>query len=546
MGKTLEIMQPFTRALNKSHLIAAGFSYDDLQKPIIAVANSWNEFNHGHVQHKALAEWVKAGIRSAGGLPIEFHTPGPCDGLAVGNPGMHFILPTRELISHTIEATVRGHPIFDGLVLISSCDKITPGMLIAAARLKMPTIHIAGGPAIPAISFAESRRLRAEFLKGNLSERQLAEGNAELYSTSGNCAYIGTANTMNSLAEALGLALPGSAVAPANSHRRARFAEDSGKQIVKLVEMGLTSDRIMTRAGFNNTLRVAAAIGGSSNYVLHMPAIASRAGITLTLDDINRINQETPLLCRIAPNGQHSVVDLDRAGGIPVVMKELGQLLELDVLTVTGKTLGENLEEIPHADGEVIHRIDAPAYKEGGIVILHGNLAPQGAVVKRSAVDPDLWHYRGPARLFHSEQDCIEAVQNGNYREGDVLVVCYEGPVGGPGMREMHRLSNVLKALTRRIALVTDGRFSGADSGLMIGYVTPEAARGGAIGIVKDGDEIEINLEQRTLTLNIPPAELQQRLQNFTPLRKESFSELLDCYQELVGPASEGAIWRVG
>ncbi len=543
MGKTLEKMQPFTRALNKSHLIAAGFSYDDLQKPIIAVANSWNEFNHGHVQHNAIGEWVKAGIRAAGGLPIEFHTPGPCDGLAVGNPGMHFILPQRELIAHTVEATLKAHPVFDGLVLISSCDKINPGMLIAAARMKMPAIHIAGGPAIPAISFAESKRLRSEFLKGNLDERQLAEGNAELYATAGSCAYIGTANTMTCLAEAMGMALPGSAVAPANSHRRGRFAEDTGKQIVRLVEMGLSSDMIMTPASLSNALRVAAAIGGSSNYVLHMPAIAASAGIPLTLEDINRINQETPLLCRLAPNGQHSVVDLDRAGGIPAVMKELETLLDLDVLTVTGKTLGENLAHATRADGEVIHRIDAPAYKEGGIVILHGNLAPRGAVVKRSAVDPELWHYRGPARVFHSEQDCIDAIQGGSYREGDVLVVNYEGPVGGPGMREMHRLSNVLKSLAGRIALVTDGRFSGADSGLMIGYVTPEAASGGAIGVVQDGDLVEIDLQTRSLTLDISAAELQERLKAFTPLHKETHSVLLDCYRELVGPASEGAMW---
>ena len=361
------------------------------------------------------------------------------------------------------------------MVMISSCDKITPGILIAAARLKMPVIHVAGGPSIPAISFAESKRLRAEFLKGNLSERELAEGNAELYSTAGNCAYIGTANTMNSLAEALGMALPGSALAPANSHRRARFCEDSGKQIVQLVEQGITSDQIMTAAAFNNALRVAAAIGGSSNYVLHMLAIAARAGIPLTLQDINQANQDTPLLCQIAPNGPYSVVDLDRAGGILALMKELSPLLDLNVMTVTGSTLGENLKNAPEPGRDVIHSLQEPVYKEGGIVILRGNLAPGGAVVKRSAVDPEMWQYRGPARVFHSEQDCIQAVQDGDVQEGEVLVVAYEGPVGGPGIREMHRLSNVLKAMQQRIALITDGRFSGADSGLMIGYVTPEA-----------------------------------------------------------------------
>lgn len=543
MGKKLEQMQPFTRALNKSHLIAAGFSYEDLNKPIIAIANSWNEFNHGHTQHKALSQSIKAGILAAGGLPIEFHTPAPCDGLAVGNSGMHYILPTRELVANTIEATISGHPIFDGLVLISSCDKITPGMLIAAARLKMPVIHVAGGPSIPAISFAESKKLRSEFLNGRISERELAEGNAELYSTAGNCAYIGTANTMNSLAEALGLALPGSALAPAASHRRIKFCEETGKQIVYLAEKGITSEQIMTPAAFANAIRVAAALGGSSNYVLHMPSIARRAGIQLTLDDIDRINQTTPLLVEIAPNGPYSVVDLDRAGGIPAVMKELSHLLALDVMTVTGKTLGENLTNIPEPDRRIIHPRQQPVASEGGIVILHGNIAPEGAVVKRSAVPQELYQYSGPARVFHSEQDCILSVQNGEVNEGDVLVVAYEGPKGGPGMREMHRLSNVLKAMKTRIALITDGRFSGADSGLMIGYITPEAAVGGPIGIIRDGDIIDIDLNQKRLNLRISDEELNQRLKNFVPKKKVSFSEFLDSYSQQVGPASEGAIW---
>lgn len=543
MGKKLEQMQPFTRALNKSHLIAAGFSYDDLDRPIIAIANSWNEFNHGHTQQKTLSQYVKAGILAAGGLPIEFHTPGPCDGLAVGNAGMHYILPTRELVANTIEATVSGHPVFDGLVLISSCDKITPGMLIAAARLKMPTIHIAGGPSIPAISFEESKRLRSEFLNGRVDERTLAEGNAELYSTAGNCPYIGTANTMNSIAEALGLALPGSSLAPATSHRRIRFCEETGKQIVHLAGLGLTSEQILTPQAFTNALRVVAALGGSSNYVLHMPAIARRAGIELTLDDIDRINQTTPLLAKIAPNGPYSVVDLDRAGGIPAVMKELAELMALDALTVTGKTLAENLADLPPTDHDIIHTRQQPLANEGGIVILHGNLAAEGAVVKRSAVPSELYVYSGPARVFHSEQDCIDSVQNGEAQEGDVLVVAYEGPKGGPGMREMHRLSNILKAMKTRIALITDGRFSGADSGLMIGYVTPEAAVGGPIGVIQNGDIIDIDLHHKRLDLRISDEELAARLKGFQPEKKASFSELLDQYSQRVGPASEGAIW---
>lgn len=543
MGKKLEKMQPFTRSLCKSHLISAGFSYDDLGKPIIGIANSWNEFNHGHMEQKAMSRWIKSGIIAAGGVPVEFHTPGPCDGLAVGNPGMHFILPTRELVADVIEATIMAHPIFDGLVLISSCDKITPGMLIAAARLKMPAIHIAGGPSIPAISFEEKSRIRRAFLESKISERELAEGNAELYSTPGNCAYIGTANTMNCIAEALGMALPGSSLAPAISHRRMNYCTTAGKQIVHLTELGLTSDKIMTMDAFHNAICVAAALGGSSNYVLHMPSIAYRAGVELTLNDIDKINHKTPLLCQIAPNGPYSVIDLDRAGGIPAVMNELKPLLNLNTMTVSGKTLHENLANVPENDHSIIHSINEPIRKEGGIVILHGNLAPEGAVVKRSAVDPEMYLYTGPARVFHSEQDCIKYVKEGQANDGEVLVVIYEGPKGGPGMREMHRLSNVLKAIMSRIALITDGRFSGADSGLMIGYVTPEAAAGGPIGVVHDGDIIEINLNQQTLILKIPDEELRRRLANFTPLEKTCFSELLDKYKEKVGPAAEGAIW---
>ena len=543
MGKALEQMEKFTRALNKSHLIAAGFTYDDLQKPIIAIANSWNEFNHGHTIHRELAEWVKKGVRRAGGTPMEFNAPGPCDGLAVGNPGMHYILPTRELVSSVVEATVRGHPVFDGMVMISSCDKINPGMLIAAAQLDIPAIHLAGGPSLPAISFAESRQIRKDFLEGKLSDRELAEGNARLYSTHGSCAYIGTANTMTVMAEALGMALPGSALAPAASEKRKLFAQSSGEQVVRLAEIGLTPNRIMTREAFINSIRVAAALGGSTNYVIHIIATAKRAGVGIHLEDIDEINCGTPLLAEIAPNGPYSVIDLDKAGGIPAVMKELSAHLHLDALTVTGKTLAENLESAPEPDRRIIHSMQEPVDKEGGIVILRGNLAPGGAIVKRSAVPAELHHYSGPARVFSSEQDCIQAIDDGQVREGEVLVVKYEGPRGGPGMREMHRLSNRLKALKTRIALVTDGRFSGADSGLMIGHVTPEAAEKGAIGVVEDGDVIEIDLSARKLNLLLPDEELKKRLEQFIPQPRPLNSELMQHYRERVGCAADGAIW---
>ncbi len=543
MGKKLEQMDLFTRALSKSHLIACDFSYEDLQKPIIAIANSWNEFNHGHIYQQEISRWVKAGVIAAGGTPMEFHTPAPCDGLAVGNPGMHYILPTRELIANVIEATISAHPIFDGLVLISSCDKITPGMLISAAQLKMPTIHIAGGPSIPEIDFKKKSNIRKAFLEGKISEKKLAEQNSLLYSTPGNCPYIGTANTMNSIAEALGLALPGSSLAPTVSARRTNFAEESGKQIVKLVKNDITADKILTKKSFENAVRVATAIGGSSNYILHVIAIANRAGIDLSLEDIDRLNQTTPLLTQIAPNGPYSIIELDRAGGIKAIMNEIRNLLYLDIITVTGHSLRKNLENTPEPDRLIIKSFRNPIGKEGGIVILHGNLAPQGAIVKRSAVNPELYTFSGPARVFTNEQDCINSVREGVIKDGEVLIVRYEGPRGGPGMKEMHRLSNVLDVMKSRIALITDGRYSGADKGLMIGYVTPEASCGGPIGIVNDGDIIEINLNKKTLNLMISNEELQKRLDNFTPTLKTTDSELLNKYRKEVGPASKGAVW---
>jgi len=348
---------------------------------------------------------------------------------------------------------------------------------------------------------------------------------------------------MNSVAEALGLALPGSSLAPTVSARRANFAEDSGKQIVQLVEKGITADKILTREAFENAVRVAAAIGGSSNYVLHIPAIAKRAGIDLSLEDIDRLNQTTPLLTQIAPNGPYSIIELDKAGSIKAVMNEIRSLLNLDVVTVTGHLLRENLENTPEPDRSIIKPFNEPIGKEGGIVILHGNLAPQGAVVKRSAVNPELYTFSGPARVFTSEQDCINAVRERVIREGEVLIVRYEGPRGGPGMSEMHRLSNVLDVMKSRIALITDGRYSGADRGLMIGHVTPEAYCGGPIGIVNDGDIIEINLNKKTLNLIISNEELQRRLDNFTPTPKTTDSELLNRYRKEVGPASKGAVW---
>jgi dihydroxy-acid dehydratase len=548
MGHQLEQMQDFTRALAKSHLIAAGYTYEDLDKPIIAIANSWNEFNHGHVRQKELVEAIKAGVREAGGTPVEFHTPGPCDGLAVGNPGMHYILPTRELVADVVEATVRAHPIFDGLVLLSSCDKVIPGMLMAAARLDLPTIHLAGGPAIPAISFAESRRLRQEFLQGRLSERALAEGNAELYSTSGSCPYMGTANTMACLAEAMGMALPGSALAPAASHRRIRFAAQTGRQIVALVEHGVTCRQILTPQAIANAVRVAAAIGGSSNYVLHLPAIAKEAGFDLTFDEIDALNQVTPSLCEVNPNGQYSAVDLDRAGGVPAVMSELRRALDWKAMTVTGKNVIENLAEIQvegvgAGKSQVLHSAKSPVYAEGGMVVLHGNLAPGGAVVKQSAVSPGMLRHTGPARVFESEEAVRDSLMARAVGPGDVLVIRNEGPRGGPGMREMSIPAAVLvgMGLGDSVAMVTDGRYSGATRGPCVGHVCPEAYVGGPIAAVRDGDLVEIDIPARRLSLHVPEREIARRLAEWRPPPPALRHGFLGLYSRLASQADRGA-----
>lgn len=541
MGHNLDALPRYTRALVKSHLLACGLGFDDVERPIIAVANSWNEFNHGHRAQRELAEEVKRGIRDAGATPLEFNTIGPCDAFAQGNAGMSYILPSREVVADSVELTVRGHSVFDGLVAISSCDKITPGMLMAMFRLDLPAIHISAGPCRPAISFAESKKIRNSFIRREIDERTMAEGSAQLYGGGGICSYIGTANTMNCMAEALGMSLPGAATAPVGTAKRKELAYQTGLAAVAAYRAGRKPSSFVTADSFENAIRVAAAISGSLNLLLHMPAAAAELGIPLDFAKIDAYNDSTPLLCTINPNGPHSMADLDDAGGIPAVMKELAGLLRLDAGTVEGKSVRDVAGAAQVRDADVIRSVGQPVEAKGGLVVLTGNIAPDGAAMRRSLMR-GTGRFSGKARVFDSEEEASGALEAGKVADGSVVLIRYEGPKGGPGMREMHRITDVVRSIGDRVAVVTDGRFSGASGGIAVGYVSPEAAAGGPIGAVRDGDEILIDVEAKRLDALVPAEEWERRLREFRPRpRREGVARTLRDYAARVGPTNLGA-----
>jgi dihydroxy-acid dehydratase len=540
MGKKLEALPRFTKALIKSHLLSCGWSYDDLNKPIIAIANSWNEFNHGHIPQRQIADKVKDGIRLAGGLPLEFNTIGPCDALAQGHESMKFILPSREIIADSVEVMIRSQNIVDGMVLISSCDKITPAMLMAAFRLDLPSIHICSGTCIPNISFAESKRLRKEFLERKISERELVEGNAGLYPHPGICPYMGTANTMDIFTEALGLSISGSSTIPAMTSERMHCAERTGQLAVGLAESGKKPSTFIYERSFRNALVVLAAASGSLNHLLHVPAIAHQMGIKLDFDDIAEINNITPQLCTVNPSGPHSIVDLHKAGGVPSLIKELQPLLDIQCLNVEGKSLEQIARDATNRDPAIIHTLNSPVAHHGGILVLKGNIAHQGAALRLSTIPEGMFHFTGPARVFNSEEEATSAMEANSITEGSVIVVRYEGPKGGPGMREMHRLAGAF--FGKQIAIVTDGRFSGATGGLSIGYLCPEAAQGGEIACIQDGDEIEIDVQQRSINVKLEDSVLKERLQNLVTITQPVDSNILREYAGTVGSAYNGAL----
>lgn len=532
-------------------LKACGFTEDELDRPLIAVVNSWTNLVPGHVHLNQVADAVEAGVRMAGGTPLQFHTIAICDGVAMGHEGMRYPLPSRDLIAASIEMMVEAHRL-DAMVLVGSCDKIVPGMLMAAGHLNIPTIFVNGGPMLPGCYRGEKitgrRALEMQFLNMLLGpseelEKQTRELSEVVVPGCGSCQGMYTANTMCCIAEVLGMSLTGAATIPAVDARRLRVAKQSGMQIMKLLEQDIKPRDIMTYEAFENAIRVDMALGGSTNTVLHLPAIASQVGVDIPLELFDRISRETPHLCNMDPSGPYTVQDLDEAGGIPAVLKELGDNLHLDTLTVTGKTLGENIREAEVINREVIRPRDNPVHEEGGIAILKGTLAPDGAVVKQAGVDPKMLRFEGQARVFDSEEDALAAIMDRKIEPGEVIVIRYEGPRGGPGMKEMLKPTAALigTGLGNDVALVTDGRFSGATRGPCIGHVDPEAMNGGPIAVVKDGDPISIDIPNRRLDLKIPEEELQERLKQWTPPEPKVKKGVLNVYSKIVNPTSKGA-----
>ena len=538
------------RAPHRSLFKALGFTDEELKKPLIGIANSFNEIVPGHIHLRQIVSAVKAGVREEGGVPVEFGVIGVCDGIAMNHEGMKYSLPSREIISDSIEIMSMAHA-FDGLVLVTSCDKVTPGMLMVMFRINIPSIIIAGGPMLLG-SYKGKRANLISVFEGigkvkakEMTEEELMELEACACPTCGSCAGMFTANSMNCLSEAIGLALPGNGTIPAVFADRIRLAKETGKKIMELVKKNLTPKKLITKESFENAIAVDMALGCSTNTVLHLLAIAKEAGIDISLKTFDEISKKTPVLAKLIPAGEHGVVDLHFAGGIPAVMKELSKLgiIHLDVKTVTGKTLRENLKEVKVLNYEVIRPVENPYHKEGGIAILYGSLAPEGAVVKTSAIVPKMLKYSGRAKVFNSEEEAYQAILEGKIKPGDVVVIRYEGPKGGPGMREMLSPTSAIigMGLGDSVALITDGRFSGGTQGACIGHVSPEAAEGGPIALVEEGDIIEIDIPQRRLDLKISEKELERRRKKWKPLQKK-LKGVLKKYYNLVQSGAKGAI----
>lgn len=519
-----EIKRGFKRASHRSLLKALGITDSDMDKPFIAVVNSFTTVVPGHIHLNQIADAVKTGVRVAGGVPFEFNTIAICDGLAMGHEGMRYSLPSREVIADSVEIMVQAHK-FDGMVLVTNCDKVTPGMLIAAARLDVPSIVVTGGPMLAGRFNGEKVGLAAiseavgKFVAGKISEEELKRLEDVACPGCGSCSGMYTANTMACLTEALGMSLPGCGTALAVSALKLRIARESGERILDLIKEDLKPSDIMTAKAFENAIMVDMAIGGSTNAVLHLSAIANEMGVPLSLTLFDEISRRVPHLCNMSPSGPYALEDLDASGGIPALMKELSSLLHLDAVTVTGKTVEHNIEKASVTNAEVIRPLSNPVHKEGGIAILRGNLAPKGAVIKTAAVSSGILIHKGPAKIFNSEEEAMKAIVSQKIKPGDVVVIRYEGPKGGPGMREMLSPTATISGmgLSESVALITDGRFSGATRGPCIGHVSPEAAEGGPIATLKDGDTIEINIPKRTLRVELKEKELENRLKSWKP-----------------------------
>ena len=545
------IVDGFSNAPHRSLYHALGLTKEELERPLIGIVSSYNEIVPGHMNIDKITEAVREGVLLAGGTPIVFPAIAVCDGIAMGHIGMKYSLVTRDLIADSTESMVMAHG-FDGLVMIPNCDKNVPGLLMAAARLNIPTVFVSGGPMLAGRVDGKKRSLSAMFeatgayAAGKIDDDKLEEFVNKVCPTCGSCSGMYTANSMNCLTEVLGMGLKGNGTIPAVYSDRIILAKHAGMQVMECVKKNIRPRDILTNEAFENAIAADMAIGCSTNSMLHIPAIATECGIKIDLDLINVVSERTPNICHLAPAGPTYMEDLNEAGGIYAVMKELldAGLLNGDVMTVTGKTLAQNVKDSRVIDPEVIRPLDNPFSKEGGLAILKGNLAPDGCVVKRSAVAPEMLVHEGPARCFNSEEEAIRYIYDGKVSPGDVIVIRYEGPAGGPGMREMLSPTSAIAGagLDKEVALITDGRFSGATRGASIGHISPEAVSGGTIAYVKDGDIISINIPEYKIELKVSDEELEERKKTMTPPERPELSGYLKRYAKMVSSADKGAI----
>ncbi len=544
------------RAPHRGLMKALGYTDREISQPLIGIANSANELIPGHMHLDSIVSAVKAGISMAGGTPMEFSTIGICDGIAMNHKGMHYSLASRELIADSIEVSATAHP-FDAIVMVPNCDKIVPGMLMAAARLNIPAIFISGGPML-AGRHPQDRTKKIDLISifeavgavktGKMSEQELLEVENAACPTCGSCAGMFTANSMNCLTEAIGMALPGNGTIPAPMSSRLRLAKQAGIKVMELLEKEITPSKVMTREAFMNSLAVDMALGCSTNTVLHLKAIAAEAGVDIPLELINEVSKKTPHLCSLSPGGKDHIEDLDAAGGIQAVLKELADnnMINTELITATGSTIAQNLETVSVKYPEVVRPVADPYHKEGGLAVLFGNIAPEGCVVKQSAVLPEMMTHQGPARVFDSEEDATQAIMDRQINPGDVIVIRYEGPAGGPGMREMLTPTSAIAGmgLDDKCALITDGRFSGGTKGASIGHVSPEATQGGLIAIVQENDQIQIDIPNKTIELLVPKEEIETRFSTWEKPEPKIKTGYMARYARMVSSAGNGAIFK--
>ncbi|WP_288640632.1 dihydroxy-acid dehydratase [uncultured Methanosphaera sp.] len=544
------IKKGINRTSHRSLLRACGLDDNDMKKPFIGIANSYTDIVPGHIHLKDLVQEVKEVIRLEGGVPFEFDTMAVCDGIAMNHEGMYYSLPSREIIANTVESMAMAHQ-FDALILMPTCDKVVPGMIMAAARLNIPAIVITGGPMMPGkfhgetVDFINVTEAVGATQSGKMSEEDLYELERCACPGAGSCAGLFTANTMACLTETMGMSLPGCATAHAVSDKKVEIARASAKKIFTLLENDIKPSDILTQEAFENAIKVDLALGGSTNTTLHIPAIANEVdGVDVTIDLFDKLSHEVPYICSIRPGGNNRMIDVENAGGIPAVMKNMESILNTDCITCTSNSVKENLENVSDIDYNVIHTLDDPIRTEGGIAVLYGNVAPNGCVIKQGAVNEDMLVHSGPCKVFNSEEECVLAIENDEIIDGDVVVIRYEGPKGGPGMREMlNPTAAIMGRELFHVALITDGRFSGGSRGPCIGHISPEAAEGGPIGAIENGDIVSINVKERTIKLELTDDEIKERLSKVKPVER-NLKGWLKQYQKLATSADKGAILK--